>query len=184
MYYGNIKTYDIANGPGVRVSLFVSGCRLHCPNCFNKVAQDFSYGSLFSEETKNFIWNELNKAEVKGLTILGGEPFEPENIKELEGFIIETKEKFPTKTIWMYSGYRFELLWNREDCKKVFDYIDVLVDGPFKEELKNPSLAFRGSSNQRIINMRSTMNLIHIKYAVSRTLKGCIVKFDDSTFAN
>lgn len=184
MYYGNIKTYDIANGPGVRVSLFVSGCRLHCPNCFNKVAQDFSYGSLFSEETKNFIWNELNKTEVKGLTILGGEPFEPENIKELEGFIIETKEKFPTKTIWMYSGYTFELLWNREDCKKVLENIDVLVDGPFKEELKNLSLAFRGSSNQRIIDMRSTMNLIHINHAGSRSFEDCIVKFDDSTFAN
>lgn len=115
---------------------------------------------------------------------MGGEPFEPENIKELEGFVIETKEKFPTKTIWMYSGYTFELLWNREDCKKIFDYIDVLVDGPFKEKLKNPSLAFRGSSNQRIIDMRSTMNLIRIKYAVSRSLEGCIVKFDDSIFAN
>lgn len=84
----------------------------------------------------------------------------------------------------MYSGYRFELLWNRKDCKRIFDYIDVLVDGPFKEELKNPSLAFRGSSNQRIIDMRSTMNLIHINHAGLRSLEDCIVKFDDSTFAN
>lgn len=182
MYYGNIKTYDIANGPGVRVSLFVSGCRLHCPNCFNKVAQDFSYGSLFSEETKNFIWNELNKTEVKGLTILGGEPFEPENIKELERFIIETKEKFPTKTIWMYSGYTFELLWNREDCKKVLENIDVLVDGPFIENLKDPSLPFRGSSNQRIIDMPFTLKLIHIKYAGSGSITGCIAQMLDSVF--
>ena len=161
MNYGNIKTYDIANGPGVRVSLFVSGCRLHCKNCFNKDAQNFNYGKPLTEEVVEFLIQEIKKPEIQGLTILGGEPFEPENQSTIAYLLarIQNAVQDPHKTYWIYSGYTLETLPDTPNLHFILECIDVLVDGPFVEELKNPMLAFRGSSNQRIINMRKYIEI-------------------------
>lgn len=174
MNYGNIKTYDIANGPGIRVSLFVSGCRLHCKNCFNKDAQDFNYGKPLTEEVVEFLIQEMKKPEVQGLTILGGEPFEPENQNTIAYLLarIQNAVRDPHKTYWIYSGYTLETLPDTPNLHFILECIDVLVDGPFVEELKNPMLAFRGSSNQRIIDMR--------KYIET----GKIVTYIDENFRN
>ena len=161
MNYGNIKKYDIANGFGVRVSLFVSGCTHHCKGCFNEVAWDFNYGKEFTEETENEIIEALSPDYISGLSLLGGEPFEPENQKVLLPFIQKVKSIYPNRDIWCWTGYTIEELIDpkidsRAKCKYTLDmltYIDILVDGEFIEELKDISLAFRGSSNQRIINL-------------------------------
>ncbi|MDP0494241.1 MAG: anaerobic ribonucleoside-triphosphate reductase activating protein [Fusobacterium sp. JB021] len=161
MYYGNIKKIDIANGEGVRVSLFVSGCRNCCKNCFNPETWNFKYGQEFNLDTENEILNLLEQKHIKGLTVLGGEPFEPENQKELLPFIKKVKHKFPHKDLWFFTGYIYDqdLVPNGKKYCEVTDellsYIDVLVDGPFIEEEKDISLKFRGSKNQRIIYLKN-----------------------------
>lgn len=156
MNYAALKKFDIANGPGVRVSLFVSGCRHRCKNCFNKEAWDFSYGKPFTESTEQEILTALSADYITGLSLLGGEPFEPENKSVLAGFLKKVKEKFPEKTIWCYTGFEFEKLSDPASLK-MLKYIDVLVDGRFIEEKKSPALIFRGSANQRIIDVQKTL---------------------------
>ena len=141
---------DIANGPGVRVSLFVSGCRNHCRGCFNPETWDFSYGEPFTKETEDEIIKALRPSWIQGLSILGGEPTEEENEAALIPFLKRVREELPDKDIWLYSGYTWEMLQNEEILKLV----DVLVDGPFLLEQKDAGLAFRGSRNQRIIHLR------------------------------
>ena len=155
MYYGNIKKTDIANGTGVRVSLFVSGCRRHCKDCFNSETRDFCYGNEFTDDTMNEIITAMDKEYIKGFSLLGGEPFEKEN-RETVKYILKTiKGRFPNKTVWCYSGFTFEeLVGEWEDILK---YIDVLVDGAFVAEKKNLKLKFRGSENQRIINVKKSL---------------------------
>lgn len=165
MNYGNIKKNDIANGIGVRTSLFVSGCTHHCKGCFNPETWDFCYGEKFTKETEDEIINSLKPDFIRGLTVLGGEPFEKENQKALLPFIKRVKEELPQKDIWFFSGYLFEELSGKiknERCRtnhtdELLSLIDVLVDGEFIEEKKNISLRFRGSENQRLIDMRKTL---------------------------
>ena len=159
MNYANIKKYDIADGPGVRVSLFVSGCRHHCKGCFNYEAWDFEYGRPYTAETETEILEALKPGYIAGLTLLGGEPFEPENQVELVTLLRKVRETYPEKSIWSYTGYVYDkdLVPGGRAYTDVTDemlsYLDVLVDGPFVEELKDITLQFRGSSNQRIIKM-------------------------------
>lgn len=150
MHYGGIKKCDIANGPGVRVSLFVSGCRNHCRGCFNPETWDFDYGDPFTEKAEEEIVNALCPAWIQGLSILGGDPMEPENEAALLPLLIRIREELPDKDIWIYTGYRFE------DVKDslLIPFADVIVDGPFIEREKDISLPFRGSRNQRIIDLR------------------------------
>ena len=150
MNYAGIKKVDIANGPGVRVSLFVSGCRNHCRGCFNPETWDFSYGEPFTKETEDEIIKARRPSWIQGLSILGGEPTEEENEAALIPFLKRVREELPDKDIWLYSGYTWEMLQNEEILKLV----DVLVDGPFLLEQKDAGLAFRGSRNQRIIHLR------------------------------
>ena len=163
MNFGSIKQYDIANGHGVRVSLFVSGCTHHCPECFNPETWDFSYGKSFTDEDKALILKAMDKSYIAGFSLLGGEPFEPVNQAVLTGLLREIKEKFPEKDIWCYTGYLFdkELLQDsRARCgftDEMLSYIDILVDGEFIEEQKNISLPFRGSENQRIIDVKKSL---------------------------
>ncbi len=162
MYYATIKKYDIANGPGVRVSLFVSGCTHHCKNCFNSEAWDFKYGQEFTEDTIQEILRALDKEYIKGLSLLGGEPFELINQEGILPLIMEVRKKFPNKSIWAYSGYLYDeyllpLSKKNETTRTILENIDVLVDGKFVEELKNPRLLFRGSANQRIIDVPASL---------------------------
>ena len=164
MYYGNIKKNDIANGEGVRVSLFVSGCRNKCKNCFNPETWNFRYGKPFDDDTESEIIEALKPSWINGLTILGGEPFEEENQNDLVKFIKKVRNLFPEKNIWMYTGYLFDVDLLPIDGKKHTEYtmdilrnIDILVDGRFIEELKNLSLKFRGSTNQRIILVQESL---------------------------
>ena len=150
MNYACIKKVDIANGPGVRVSLFVSGCRNHCPGCFNPETWNFSYGKPFTRETEDEIVTALRPSWIQGLSILGGEPMEPENQKVLLPFIRRVKEELSDKNVWLYTGYRLEYV----GTSPLLSYVDVVVDGPFIEEQKDAGLAFRGSRNQRIIHLR------------------------------
>ncbi len=163
MNYGNIKYYDIANGEGVRVSLFVSGCTHHCKNCFNKETWDFNYGKPFTKETEDDIIAHLSHDYINGLTLLGGEPMEPANQHTLLPFVKRVKALYPNKTIWCYSGYLFDselLSPSRAHCpftRELLSYIDILVDGEFKEELKDITLRFKGSSNQRVIDVQKSL---------------------------
>ncbi len=160
MNYATIKNCDIANGPGVRVSLFVSGCTHHCPGCFNQVAWDFDYGQPFTQETINAILKMLRPSYVRGLTLLGGEPFEPQNQAGVVELLRQVKRELPGKTVWAYSGYLFDrdiLSGRLGDTREYLSYVDVLVDGPFIEEKKNLSLRFRGSENQRIIDVPASL---------------------------
>lgn len=163
MNYAEIKNCDIANGPGVRVSLFVSGCTHHCPGCFNQVAWDFNYGQPFTQQTIDEILAMLKPGYIKGLTLLGGEPFEPENQPAVVELLRQIKSKYPEKTIWAFSGYLFDRdilpghLGNPEITREYLRYLDVLVDGPFVEAKKNLSLRFRGSENQRIIDVPASL---------------------------
>lgn len=163
MNYATIKNCDIANGPGVRVSLFVSGCTHRCKGCFNEVAWDFNYGQPFTQDTVNEILNMLAPDYVKGLTLLGGEPFEPENQPAILDLLRQLKKKYPEKTVWAFSGYLFDKdilagkLGPWEITKEYLHYVDVLVDGPFIESKKDLNLRFRGSSNQRIIDVKKTL---------------------------
>ena len=163
MHYGELKKCDIANGIGVRVTLFVSGCTNHCPDCFQPQTWDFDYGKVFTDETKAEIFAELDKSYVNGLTVLGGEPFEPRNQRELLPLLGEVREKYPDKTVWCFTGFRLEdeLLHEGsyprcEVTDGMLSCIDVLVDGRFVKELKDISLQFRGSRNQRVIDMNRT----------------------------
>lgn len=164
MNYAEIKQVDIANGPGIRVSLFVSGCRHHCKGCFNEVTWDFNYGKEFTQEVINKIKDLMRPSYIKGLTILGGEPFEKENQKEVLHLIEEIRkdEELHNKSIWIFSGFTYEQLMDnkpdgdKNDINLILSYIDILVDGPFIEEKKNLSLRFRGSENQRLIDMKKT----------------------------
>ena len=163
MKYGEIKKNDIANGEGVRTSLFVSGCTHHCKGCFNPDTWSFDFGTDFTIETQEEILKSLEPYWVDGLSLLGGEPFEPENQKVLYPFLKKVKEKFPTKDIWCYSGYTFEELTGESRAsiditRDMLALIDVLVDGEFKLELKDISLKFRGSSNQRIIDVKKSLD--------------------------
>ena len=164
MYYGNIKKTDIVDGDGVRVSLFVSGCRNCCKGCFQPETWDFKYGTEFTQETENQILEFLRPSYISGLTVLGGEPFEEENQRILAPFLRKVKETYPSKTIWCYTGYVLEKDLLPEDGRKhceatgeMLKYIDILVDGPFIEEQKNISLKFRGSENQRILKLKKIL---------------------------
>ncbi len=163
MNYGNIKFYDIANGPGVRVSLFVSGCRNHCKNCFNPETWDFNYGKPFTEEVENSIIEGLKPDYIKGFSLLGGDPFEPENQKVLAPFLEKLRKIYPDKTFWAYTGYDYEKdlltgkLGDLETVMRMLKCLDVLVDGKFVEALKDLTLRFRGSSNQRIILVQPSL---------------------------
>jgi len=161
MNYSVIKNCDIANGPGARVSLFVSGCTHHCPGCFQPETWDFSYGKPFTKEVEELIFSMLEPWYIEGLTLLGGEPFEPENQIELLPFVLEFRKRFPNKTIWAYSGYTLEELVARTGSEgaatmMLLNQIDILVDGPFEEVKKNLRLQFCGSSNQRLIDLKQT----------------------------
>ena len=163
MNYATIKNCDIANGPGVRVSLFVSGCRHHCKGCFNEIAWDFNYGEPFTEETIKSIMEMLAPAHIKGMTLLGGEPFEPENQEELVKLLRVVKKSYPEKSIWAFSGYLFDKdilsgnLGPADITYEILSYLDVLVDGRFVLEKKDLSLRFRGSSNQRLIDVPKSL---------------------------
>jgi anaerobic ribonucleoside-triphosphate reductase activating protein len=163
MNYAEIKNCDIANGPGVRISLFVSGCTHRCKGCFNRIAWDFNYGTPFTEETVENILKMLQPDYIAGLTLLGGEPFEPENQKGLLKLVQLVKQKFPGKSIWAFSGYLFDrdILSGRlgdPDVTKAFlQCVDVLVDGPFVEAEKDLMLRFRGSRNQRLIDVPASL---------------------------
>ena len=163
MNYATIKNCDIANGPGVRVSLFVSGCTHRCPGCFNEVAWDFDYGEEFTQETMDSIVSMLKAPHIKGLTLLGGEPFEPQNQPAIVELLRQVKRECPEKSIWAFSGYLFDkdILAGRlgpwEITEEYLSYLDVLVDGPFVMAKKNLSLRFRGSENQRLINVPASL---------------------------
>jgi len=150
MNYGAIKKIDVANGPGVRVSLFVSGCRNHCEGCFNPETWDFNYGDPFTKETEDEIIEALRPSWIQGLSILGGEPAEAENEAVLIPFMERVRSELPEKDIWLYSGYTYETLRGR----RILQLSDVLVDGPFRIDQKDAGLAFRGSRNQRIIPLK------------------------------
>ena len=163
MNYGEIKNFDIANGEGVRVSLFVSGCTHHCKNCFNKETWSFDYGEPFTGEVEDKIIAELAPSYINGLSLLGGEPFEPQNQQGLIPLLRRVKTELPDKNIWCYTGYLFDkdlLGESRARCEytdEMLSYIDVLVDGEFVQELYSITLQFRGSSNQRIIDVKKSL---------------------------
>ncbi len=163
MNYATIKKFDIANGPGVRVSLFVSGCRHKCKNCFNSEAWDFSYGQPFTDDTLQELLDALDKDYIEGFSLLGGEPFEPENQEGVNKILSAIKQKLPNKNVWCYTGFDFEkqllkgTVGDSELVLKNLSLIDVLVDGKFVEELKSLDLLFRGSSNQRIIDVKPSL---------------------------
>ena len=149
MNYAGIKKVDIANGPGVRVSLFVSGCRNHCPGCFNPETWDFGYGELFTRKTEKEIIKALRPSWIQGLSILGGDPMEPENQRALLPLLKRIRVMLPEKDVWLYTGYCMESV----SSSPLLPYVDVVVDGPFIEAEKDAGLAFRGSRNQRIIEV-------------------------------
>ena len=159
MNYGMIKEYDIADGPGVRVSLFVSGCRHHCKGCFQPETWDFSYGQEYTQQTQEKILQLLSPSYIEGLTLLGGEPFEPENQAALHALVKEVKARFPQKNIWCYTGYLYDVdlipggKVYTADTDGMLSCIDVLVDGEFIQSQKDLSLVFRGSRNQRVIRL-------------------------------
>lgn len=163
MNYAGIKKLDVANGPGLRVTLFVSGCTHHCKGCFNKETWDFNYGNPFTEEVEEEIMKELGRPQVAGLTLLGGEPFEHVNQKGLLPLVRKAKAEYPDKPLWCFTGYDFEkdilgrMVNEWEETKELLSYIDILVDGEFVEELKDLNLRFKGSSNQRTICVQESL---------------------------
>ena len=163
MKYNKIRKMDIANGPGVRVSVFLQGCSFHCKNCFNPETWDFDKGLEFDDSVIDEIIELCGKSHIQGLSILGGEPMHPKNIKGTIQLAKRFKEAYPDKNIWSWSGFLFDQVIDKE----VFDYIDVLVDGQFVDELRNPNLKWRGSSNQRVIDVKKTIK------------KGDIVLYED-----
>ena len=162
MHYGEIKKTDIANGTGVRVSLFVSGCRHCCEGCFNSATWDFCYGREYTQETEDMIIGYLAPDYIKGLTLIGGEPFEKENQGELLKLVTRVKREYPHKNIWCYSGFTFEEITGNsrasgDTANALLQHIDILVDGRFEKDKKDIRLKFRGSSNQRIIDVKKTL---------------------------
>ena len=163
MNYATIKYFDVANGPGVRVSLYVSGCRNHCKNCFNPETWDFNYGEPFTAEVENSILEGLKPEYIKGFTLLGWDPFEPENQKALAPFLEKLRKKYPEKSVWAFTGYDYEKdlltgkLGDADTVMRMLKCFDVLVDGKFVEDLKDLNLRFRGSSNQRIILVQPSL---------------------------
>lgn len=170
MHYGKIIYCDVANGIGCRTSLFVSGCRHHCQHCFNWVTWKFDYGDPYTDEIKERIIQSIDMPHIQGLTILGGEPLEPENQPAVLDLCKTLKERLPDKTIWIYTGYTLEQITGHDDtfkhiatpesianCTEILKYIDVLVDGPFVQDLHDITLKYRGSSNQRIIDVKKTL---------------------------
>ncbi len=163
MNYATIKYHDVANGPGVRVSLFVSGCTHHCKGCFNPETWDFGYGQPFTEEVAEQILSGCDHSYIRGLSLLGGEPFEPDNQKALLPLLHAFRERFPDKNVWCYTGYDYEreILAGKVGewsvTREMLQLIDVLVDGEFHLEEKDLSLRFRGSSNQRIIDVPKSL---------------------------
>ena len=159
MNYADIRPIDVANGPGIRVSLFVSGCTHACPECFNPEAWDFQYGAPFGPEQVEQILSVLGKSYVRGLSLLGGEPFHPNNQKTVLELVKQVRQQYPQKDIWCYTGYLFEFLRDQgtEAQKALLRELDVLVDGPFVIAQKNLSLRFRGSSNQRILEVQPSL---------------------------
>ncbi|MCD8360080.1 MAG: anaerobic ribonucleoside-triphosphate reductase activating protein [Acidaminococcaceae bacterium] len=164
MNYATIKTHDTANGPGVRVSLFVSGCTHQCKGCFNPEAWDFNYGAPFTEVEEDAVIKALEPWFIRGLSLLGGEPFKPANQAALLPLLRKVRQAYPDKTIWCYTGYDFEqdilteCLGDWAVTQEILAYIDVLVDGEFKIDLKNPNLRFRGSENQRVIDVKKSLH--------------------------
>lgn len=161
MYYAEVKYFDVANGPGIRVSLFVSGCPHACPGCFNEIAWNYEYGEKYTEEVEEKILKAVSKVEIQGLSLLGGEPLYPANLRALLPLLRKMKERLPKKDIWCYSGYTYEELLSREgeekkELEELFSYLTVLVDGRFIEAEKDITLLFRGSKNQRLILMAET----------------------------
>ena len=173
MYYGNIKMYDVANGEGVRVTLFVSGCRIHCEGCFQAQTWDFKFGEPYTEETQKYILELLGNEHIDGLTVLGGEPFEPENQVVIVDLLRQAKKLYPEKNIWCWTGYLYDNELQEGGSKhtevtdEMLSYIDILVEGPFVLAKKNLALAFRGSENQRVLDLNATR------------AKGEIVKYID-----
>ncbi len=164
MNIATIKYCDIANGLGVRTSIFVSGCRHHCKDCFNEVAWDFEYGTPYTKETEQEILASLEPDYISGITVLGGEPFEPENQKDILILLQKIRNTYPNKSIWIYSGFTYEEILNGSRASgyyanELLNICDVLVDGRFVSELKDISLKFRGSSNQRVIDLNKTREL-------------------------
>ncbi len=165
MNYATVKWWDIANGEGVRISLFVSGCTHRCKNCFNEVAWDFSYGEPFDEQIQNKILDGLASDYIAGLSLLGGEPLEPQNQETLLPFVRAVKQRYPQKSVWCYTGFVLDEIEgiltaktkNTPDTKELISLFDVLVDGPYVEELHDIRLKFRGSSNQRVIDVKKTL---------------------------
>ena len=174
MYYGEIKNCDIANGEGVRVTLFVSGCTNHCKNCFQPQTWDFCYGQPFTAETEDYLLSLLSPGYINGLTLLGGEPFEPENQRALLPFLRRVRQTYPDKTIWGFSGFTYEELTTDgthprcEVTDEMLSLLDVLVDGRFVEELKDLTLRFRGSSNQRLIDLNASRAAGHLCFLPDR----------------
>lgn len=177
MRYANIKEYDVANGPGVRVSLFVSGCRHHCKGCFNEEAWDFNYGNEYTKDTEDHIIELLKRDYISGITFLGGEPLEPENQEMISKLAKRVRKELPEKSIWCFTGYRFD----NDVMKKMYKFlpytkdiienVDVIVDGKFMEDKYNPSLRFRGSENQRLIDVKSSLEndnveLLKLEYGI------------------
>ena len=164
MNYATIKPRDIANGPGVRVSLFVSGCTHRCPGCFNEEAWDFDYGQPFDKSTIDEILGLLQPDYVQGLTLLGGEPFDPRNQPAIVELLRQIKAKYPNKSIWAFTGYLFDRdilpgrLGESAITREYLSYLDVLVDGPFIQARKNLTLRFRGSDNQRLIDVPASLS--------------------------
>ena len=163
MNYADIKQYDVANGPGIRISLFVSGCNHHCKGCFNKEAWDFNYGTPFTDATIDTIIKYLDSPHIAGLTLLGGEPMEPINQKALLPLLRKVRLTYPDKNIWCFTGFLFDkeildvMVKSIPETKEILSYIDVIVDGKFIEELKNVNLKFKGSSNQRTILVQESL---------------------------
>ena len=179
MYYADIKKWDVANGPGVRVSLFVSGCTHHCKGCFNEEAWDFQYGKPFTEDTIRQVMAYLDRPYIAGLSLLGGEPFERVNQQGLLPLLRKVKARFPEKNIWCYSGYLFDEELKKESrarCEytdEMLSMLDVLVDGRFEEDKKNITLLFRGSENQRLIDVKKSLEqdkVVEWKPAIKRGL--------------
>ena len=154
MRYNKIRKMDIANGPGIRVSIFMQGCTFNCKNCFNKETHDFEGGEQFTEDTINTVLKLCDNKTIKGLSILGGEPLHPKNIEGTTKLAKEFKEKFPNKNLWMWTGFSFE---NDLKDKEVLNYVDVLVDGQYNDDLHDPKLKWKGSSNQRVIDVKETL---------------------------
>lgn len=163
MNYVDIKKIDVANGEGVRVSVFVSGCNHHCKGCFNQCAWDFNYGKEFSEKEEQQIIDYMNHDYISGLSLLGGEPLEPRNQEGLLPLVKKVKEKFPNKNIWCYTGFDFEkdvvgkMAKDNETTRELLKYIDVIVDGKFEEDKRDLKLQFRGSSNQKIVDVKKSL---------------------------